>query len=76
MLLLRLAAAVAGLDERKAEGRMIGVGAGGGVGAVLAHHPYDYIWGFGIALAGILLITWAERRTKARKRSDRKQDPS
>lgn len=50
---------------------MIGVGGGE---AVLAHHPYDYIWGFGIALAGMLLIIWAERRAKAKHRSGRRQD--
>lgn len=55
---------------------MIGIGGGGELGAVLAHHPYDYVLGFGIALAGILLIMWAERRAKAKHRSSRRQGPS
>ena len=41
---------------------------------VLAHHPYDYIVGFGIALAGMLLIFWAERRVRSRNRSPKSRD--
>lgn len=36
---------------------------------MIAHHPYDYVLGFGIALAGMLLIFWAERRVRTRRRS-------
>ena len=46
------------------------------LGMVLAHHPYDYITGFAIALVGILLIIWAERRAKSRHRSDQPEDRS
>lgn len=41
---------------------------------MLAHHPYDYVLGFGIALVGMLLIFWAERRARARHRSDKTRD--
>ncbi len=41
---------------------------------MLAHHPYDYVIGFGIALAGLLLIFWAERRGRVRDRSDKTTD--
>ncbi|MDE0138816.1 MAG: hypothetical protein OXM57_10670 [bacterium] len=34
---------------------------------LLAHHPYDTVLGFSIALVGIVLIMWAERRAKARR---------
>ena len=39
---------------------------------MLAHHPYDYVIGFGIALAGMALIFWAERRV--RDRSDKTKE--
>ncbi|MCY3652882.1 MAG: hypothetical protein OXG89_07655 [bacterium] len=35
-----------------------------------AHHPYDTVLGFVIALTGIGLILWAERRAKRRGRED------
>ena len=35
---------------------------------LLAHHPYDTVLGFSIALVGIALIMWAERRARARAR--------
>ncbi|MXZ68616.1 MAG: hypothetical protein F4Z17_06510 [Acidimicrobiia bacterium] len=34
---------------------------------LLAHHPYDTVLGFSIALVGIGLIMWAERRARARR---------
>lgn len=43
---------------------------------MLAHHAYDHIMGFGIAFVGLLLIIWAERRAKTRRRSGRKRDTS
>lgn len=39
--------------------------------SMIAHHAYDHITGFGIALVGILLIFWAERRARSRRRSDK-----
>lgn len=48
----------------------------GGVIGMLAHHAYDHIMGFGIAFVGLLLIIWAERRAKTRRRSGRKRDTS
>ena len=43
---------------------------------MLAHHAYDYIVGFVIAFAGILLIIWAERRARARHSSGKAKDRS
>ncbi|MXY76205.1 MAG: hypothetical protein F4Y40_03865 [Acidimicrobiia bacterium] len=37
---------------------------------LLAHHPYDTLLGFSIALVGIALIMWAERRAKARRQDE------
>jgi len=37
---------------------------------LLAHHPYDTVLGFSIALVGIGLIMWAERRARARHRDE------
>ena len=50
--------------------------AAAGVIGMLAHHAYDHIMGFGIAFVGLLLIIWAERRAKTRRRSGRKRDAS
>ncbi|MDE0169300.1 MAG: hypothetical protein OXS29_07260 [bacterium] len=43
---------------------------------MLAHHPYDYIVGFGVAFVGLLLIFWAERRARTRHRSREQEDRS
>ncbi|MDE0375015.1 MAG: hypothetical protein OXK16_03510 [bacterium] len=43
---------------------------------LLAHHPYDTVLGFSIALVGIVLIMWAERRARARRQDeDRRPAP-
>lgn len=42
---------------------------------LLAHHPYDTVLGFSIALVGIFLIVWAEKRAKARRQGESQSAP-